>query len=414
MRILFLTQWFDPEPTLKGLGFARALQQRGHEVEVVTGFPNYPGGKVYPGYRVRLRQVDSIDGIRIVRVPLYPSHDTSALGRVANYGSFAVSAAVTGGIGVTRPDIIYAYHPPATIALPALTLSWRWRVPYVLDIQDLWPDTLAATGMVNHAALLRLADQFCRLAYRHATRIVVLSPGFREALTARGVPADKVSVIYNWCDESAMGAASSNAPVLHEAGLAGRFNVVFAGTMGRAQALGAVLDAARLVQSRQPSVQFIFVGGGILVESLRQRAAELALSNVKFLPVRPAAEVAPLLAAADVLLVHLRDDPLFSITIPSKTQAYLAAGRPILMAVRGDAASLIDESGGGITTPPEDSSAMADRICQLAAASPLALREMGERGRAFYRSMLSRDAGVARFDAVFRDALATTARPGRA
>ncbi len=404
MKILFLTQWFDPEPAFKGLAFAKALVDRGHQVEVLTGFPNYPGGRLYPGYRVKLWHRELIDGIKVTRVPLYPSHDGSAVRRVANYMSFALAAATIGACSVQRPDVAYVYHPPATIAFPAMVLKAFRGVPFVLDIQDLWPDTLAATGMVASRSVLWVVARGCRLAYRSAARITVLSPGFKRALADRGVPAGKIEVIYNWCHESAITKTQADAPILREACVEGRFNVVFAGTMGHAQALASVLKAAKLVAAQAPRVQFVLVGGGVQVAALKAQAIEMALPNVKFLPLRPAAEVGPLLAAADVLLVHLRDDPLFSITIPSKTQAYMAAGRPILMAVRGDAADLVKEAGAGVCTAPEDPGALAAAVCDLAAFSPEQLTAIGERGRAFYSQNLSLEMGTARFEAVLRSA----------
>ena len=409
MKILFLTQWFDPEPTFKGLAFAKALVERGHQVDVLTGFPNYPGGRLYPGYRVTLRKRESMDGIRITRVPLYPSHDGSSVRRVANYLSFALAAATIGVCSVRRPDVAYVYHPPATIAFPAIVLKAIRGVPFVLDIQDLWPDTLEATGMVTSGAVVRAVAWGCRLAYQSAAKIAVLSPGFKRALIDRRVPAEKIEVIYNWCHESAITHVQSEAPILREAGVEGRFNVVFAGTMGHAQALSSVLLAARLVAAQSPRVQFVFVGGGVEVAALKAQAIEMALPNVKFLPVRPAVEVGPLLAAADVLLVHLRDDPLFSVTIPSKTQAYMATGRPILMAVRGDAAKLVQEAGAGMCTTPQDPGALANAVCDLSAFSPARLSAIGERGRAYYLRELSRDAGTSRFEAIFRSVVANAA-----
>lgn len=409
LKILYLTQWFDPEPIFKGLAFAKALAAKGHRVEVLTGFPNYPGGRVHPGYRVRLRSRERMDGIPVTRVALYPSHDASAIRRSANYLSFAVSAATVGACSTGRPDVIYAYHPPATIALPAMAIGALRRVPFVLDVQDLWPDTLAATGMVSSRRALKAAGMFCDLAYRRAARISVISPGFARALAARGVPEGKIEVIYNWGREAAAAPGTSDgrtAPILEEAGIDGRFSVVFAGTMGRAQALSSVLSAAALVARKVPRVRFVFVGGGIEAPALRARAAETALENVVFLPVRPASEVAPLLVAADVLLVHLRDDPLFSITIPSKTQAYLQAGRPILMAVKGDAADLVTTAGAGVCVPPEDPEALAAAVCGLASAPPESLAAMGARGRAYYDAHLSFAAGIDRCEALLRRAIA--------
>jgi len=398
LKILFLTQWFEPEPIFKGVAVAKALAARGHQAEVLTGFPNYPGGRLYPGYRIRIRQRETMDGIPVTRVALYPSHDSSAVRRAANYASFALAGATIGAALVGTPDVVYAYHPPATVAVPAMAIRAFRGAPFVLDVQDLWPDTLAATGMVSSRRLMAAAGWFCRLAYRRAARISVISPGFKRSLVERGVPADKVEVIYNWGRETDSAQDTAGAPILLESGVGRHFTVVFAGTMGRAQALSSVLDAAGIVAARAPQVRFVFVGGGIEVDALKTRAAEARLPNVVFLPVRPAAEVAPLLGAADVLLVHLRDDPLFAITIPSKTQAYMEAGRPILMAVRGDAAALVTDAGAGICVPPEDPSALAEAVWKLAATPADTLSEMGARGRAYYWKHLSFAAGVDRLE----------------
>jgi colanic acid biosynthesis glycosyl transferase WcaI len=401
MKVLFLTQWFDPEPIFKGLPFARALRDRGHEVQVLTGFPNYPEGKLYPGYRLRLMQREVMDGIEVIRVPLYPSHDSSALRRVANYVSFALAASLIGSWAVRRADVMYVYHPPATVALPAIVIGTLRGIPFVYDIQDLWPDALAATGMVKSGFLLRLVDWWCRMTYGMADRIVVLSQGFKRVLVQRGVEEAKVEVIYNWAEEGAAAAAPPNASLSPDA-LPGPFNVVFAGTMGKAQALETVLQAARIVKGSDPDVRFTFIGGGTEVERLLDLAREMQLDNVVFEARRPMSEMGAVLGAADLLLVHLKDDPLFAITIPSKTQAYMAAGRPIVMAVRGDAAELVKRADAGVACPPEDPEALAKRIIELRRLPWERLEEMGQNGREFYKRELSIQVGVGRFEELFR------------
>src|SRR5690606_27764828 len=154
VRVLLLTQWFDPEPTFKGLVFARELVRQGFEVEVVTGFPNYPGGKLYPGYRVKLLQREFIDGVHVTRVPLYPSHDHGAIKRVLTYVSFAAALLFYGLFGAKRADVIYAYHPPLTVGIAAALIRFFRRIPVVYDIQDMWPDTLRATGMFSNEKAL--------------------------------------------------------------------------------------------------------------------------------------------------------------------------------------------------------------------------------------------------------------------
>ena len=401
MRIVLLTQWFDPEPTFKGLAFARELASRGHTVQVLTGFPNYPGGTLYPGYKVRLLQRETIDGISVLRVPLYPSHDGSALKRIANYLSFAFSAALLGPFLLRQADVVYVHHPPATVALPAMMLKLLRGMPFVYDIQDLWPDTLAASGMLNNRAILKCVDMWCRLTYRIAGHIVVLSPGFKHKLRERGVPGEKISVIYNWCNERQIAIMERSAAVKREPQMAGHFNIVFAGTMGKAQALGAVLDAAELLAARLPQVQFVFIGGGIDVERLKQIKAEKKIDNVLFLSRRPISEIGSALSMADLLLVHLKVDPLFEITIPSKTQAYLAAGRPVLMAVRGDAANLVEKAGAGIACTPEDAGSIASAVEKLAAMTHEERDEMGRRGARYYQQELSLAVGANHFEKLF-------------
>lgn len=400
-----LTQWFDPEPTFKGLAFAKGLRERGHEVEVLTGFPNYPGGKVYKGYRIRPFQREVMAGIPVIRVPLYPSHDTSAIRRGANYATFALSAATIGAVAVKPADVMYVYHPPATVALPAMMIRSMRRIPFVYDIQDLWPDTLDATGMVNNKSLRKMVDRWCRWTYRAAARIVVLSPGFKEMLVARGVPGGKIEVIYNWCDEAQIPKTPKNESLEKELGFSGRFNVLFAGTMGKGQALDAVLDAAGRIQDRIPEVQFVFVGGGIDVDRLKGVSRERRLGNVLFLPRRPISEIGEILNLADVLLVHLKDAPLFRITIPSKIQAYLAVGRPILAGVRGDAAELVRLAGAGVDFQPENPESLSEAVEKLYRMPRARLEEMGNNGRRYYREKLSLSEGISRFEEVFQAAV---------
>lgn len=370
LKILIITQWFEPEPCAKGQAFATALRDLGHSVEVLTGFPNYPGGKLYPGYRLKPVRIDTIDGLRVVRAPLYPSHDSSALRRIFNYASFAASALVVGMLFTRRPDVIYIYHLPATTGVAGALMSKLRGVPFVFDVQDLWPDTLRATGMMQNRHALALVERVCQFVYRRAARIVTVSSGIRDTLVERKVPADKIDVIYNWCDEAAINAGTS-APA--PAVMAGRFNIVFAGTMGKAQALEAVLQAAKLVAPVHPDIQFVFIGSGVELDKLKALKHQLGLDNVVFVPRVRSNEVGAFLKAADALLVHLRDDPLFEITIPSKIQAYLAVGKPILLAVKGDAANIIREGNCGVVAQPEDPADIAAAACKL--------YDMGEAGR---------------------------------
>jgi colanic acid biosynthesis glycosyl transferase WcaI len=400
IRVLLLTQWFDPEPTFKGLIFARELVSQGYEVEVVTGFPNYPGGKVYPGYRVRLLRREIIDGVKVTRVPLYPSHGQSGIGRVLNYLSFAASALLYGLFGAKKPDVIYAYHPPLTVGIAAALIRFFRRVPVVYDIQDMWPDTLKATGMFSNERALKLVSVVCDWVYRHVDQLVVLSPGFKRLLIERGVPERKIDVIYNWCAEDTVCELPAHLPVNFPD--ASRFRLLFAGNLGKAQSLETVLAAAQLLQEKTEQLAFIFLGGGVEATRMRDIADSRKLTNVFFLPAVPMAEVGAYLSNADALLVHLKKDPLFTITIPSKTQAYMAAGKPILMAVDGDAADLVREAECGVVSESENPQALADAILALMKLPVPQRTQMGDSGRAYYRKALSLRVGAARFGDHFK------------
>lgn len=407
-RLILLTQWFEPEPAMRGLSFATEMARRGFKVEVVTGFPNYPGGKVYNGYRIRPLQREQIGQVDVTRLALYPSHDSSRLGRIFNYVSFFFTASFYLIFIAHRADVIYAYHPPLTVGIAAALTRLLRRTPVVLDIQDMWPDTLRATGMIGNETILRIIDVFCRLTWRNVDRITVLSKGFRRLLLERNVAPEKVRIIYNWADETAP-TASPPAALADR----GRLRVLFAGNMGAAQALDTVLDAARLVAERHGNVDFFLLGSGIEDERLKRRAGEMNLTNMYFLPRVPAAEVGNWLAAADCLLVHLRDDPLFAVTIPSKTQAYMAAGKPVIMAVAGDAAELVRQSGGGVVVPPAQPEALAEATIALSRLPREELTKLGAKSAQFYVENLSFSHGVDEFVALFEDVMVRRGGLGR-
>jgi colanic acid biosynthesis glycosyl transferase WcaI len=400
IKVLLLTQWFDPEPTFKGLVFAKALLEQGFDVEVLTGFPNYPGGRLYSGYRIRWIQREIINGVHVTRVPLYPSHDQSALKRVFNYVSFLLTSLIYGLFFARRFDVIYAYHPPLSVGITASLLKVFRRKPLVYDVQDIWPDTLRATGMLSNERLLSFIGRVCDWVYRRCDAIVVLSPGFKKLLIERGVPAEKIEIIYNWADEKSIQTPFGILP--KDFPDASRFKILFAGNMGKAQALDTILESAAILKSSHSPATFILVGGGVETERLKLKSSELGLDNVKFIAPMPMNQVGTVLQAADVLLVHLRKDPLFKITIPSKTQAYMAAGKPILIGVDGDAAHLITESQCGWVVPSENAQALAEEVAKLVNLKPNELKAKGDQAKAFYERELSVKVGVGRFADIFR------------
>lgn len=380
MRILLVTQWYWPEPVSLPTEMAETLQGLGHEVTVLTAFPNYPYGKTYKGYRRRLWRVEDINGVRVVRVPIYPDHSRSAGRRALHYASFFLTASTLGFIGCRRPDVIHVISPPIPVGFAGWLLGELWRTPFTLEIWDMWPETLAATGMIRSRGALALVGRLCGWLHRHAAAIRVVTPGFRENLLQKGVMPAKMRVISCWTDTEKHRPVQPDPKLGRELGFNERFTVMFAGTMGIAQGLDVVVDAAALLRDL-PYVQFALVGDGVDTERLRQRASEEQLQNIRFLGRYPADRMPELYALADVLLVHLRHDPLFRITIPHKIFTYLASGKPILAAMGGDVADLVESTGSGLTCRPSDPAALAALVREFVEMPAESRQAMGANGR---------------------------------
>jgi glycosyltransferase involved in cell wall biosynthesis len=326
---------------------------------------------------------ETADGVRIVRLPLYPSHDSSSMRRSLNYLSFFVSCFAYLLLRRSRFDLAYVYHPPITVGLAAALA----RMPFVLDVQDLWPDTIAATGMAGASRLVGPLGAACRFVYRRALAIVAQSEGIRRALVERGVQAAKVSVIYNW-------ALSEPGAIDEVRSRKEPFTLVYGGNIGRAQQLGNLIEAASILHSQRPDIRIQLFGSGIDEPELRRQARELP--SVSFAGRVPQHEIARHFAAADALLLHLGDDMLFDITVPSKTQSYLAMGRPIVAAVNGETAKLLRSSGAAIVVPPARPADLARAIIEMADTPSGRRRCMGEAGAEFYRNTLSFSQGMER------------------
>ena len=397
MRILILTQWYLPEPQELLSELAETLQKLGHEVTVLTGYPNWPAGKLYPGYRLRLYQREDINGVPIIRVPLYPNHSLSSVKRIANFLSFSVSLTVLGPWLMPPVDVIHVVHPPLTMGWAAWILSRYHRIPFTYEILDMWPETLRATGMLNNEQALKLIGRFAKWVYSRAAAIRVISPGFRDNLIDKGVSSEKIHVISNWVDTNFFRPVESDVVMAKKLGLAGRFNVMYAGTIGLAQGLDTVLDAAILLRDI-PKVQFVLVGDGADCQRLQVMAAERQIHNILFLGRHPATEMPRLYALADVLFLHLKDDPLFRITIPHKIFTYLASGLPILAAIEGDASEVVCGAQAGVVCKPGDPKGIADAVRKLYLLSPAERTSLGMNGRRAAVELYTRENLVAQIE----------------
>lgn len=402
MRVLILSQWYIPEPDIKIHLLGKDLVTRGHTVTAITGFPNYPQGRIYPDYHQRIWQWEEMDGVRVLRLPLYPDHSCSAVRRSLNYLSFAASASVLGPVLCGPADVMWVYHPPLTVGIPAWWIGLLRQVPFIYEIQDMWPETMAASGMMSSERTMAWLGRLAQFVYRQAVAITVISPGFKRNLISKGMPAEKIHVIPNWADEEIYRPVPRDEALAAEHGLAGRFNVVYGGNMGAAQGMHNVIEAATLLRDL-PDVQFVLIGDGVDEDALRKMVRERQLDNVRFLGRQPAEDMPRFFALADVLLVHLKRDPLFEITIPGKTIAYLACGRPILCVVEGDAANVVRDAGAGLVCPPEDPAALAQAVRHLL-TMPAEQREvMGQAARRAFLASYTRRILVDRYEALFKE-----------
>lgn len=412
MRVGILSQWFDPEPgpaRLPGV-LARALASRGHQVQVVTGFPNYPTGVLHEGYRIRRRLDETMGPVAVRRVALYPSHDRSPTRRLMNYFSFGASASVS-GVGAFRDvDVIWVYASPLTLSWPVWVSRLR-GVPVVLHALDLWPDTLAVSGFDRGGLASRPTDAllsaWSRLMYRSADIVAYNSPGVGDVLAARGVRRDRLAYVPLWTDEQVFRPGGPDLRA--ELAIADDTVVLlYAGTLGAAQGLDSLIEACRHVQGSR--FLCLVAGSGPAEAELTDQARRTGVENIRFLGRVPVERMTRLMATADICYIGLRAHPLSAMTMPSKTQSILASGRPALVAAQGDVARVITESGAGWAVAPDDIAAIADRIGMACATGRAGLADLGRNGRTYYERTFSVRRGVDRIE----ELLTAVARPGPA
>ncbi|WP_156971342.1 glycosyltransferase [Knoellia sinensis] len=381
---------------------ARSLVERGHTVEVLTGFPNYPEGRLHDGWRIRHYQRDEFaPGITVHRAPLWPNHEPSAVKRMANYLSFAAGATAVALTRIPRPDVWLTYSSPATAALPAMLARRGVRAPSAMVVQDLWPDSVTGSGFLPGRAsktLDRAIAPFCHLTYRHARRIGVISPGMADVLIARGVNPEKIRHTPNSVDASRLETAQP-ADLHAELGAAGERIFLYAGNMGPMQDLVPLVRAFDGVHG----AHLLLVGDGVERSLIEAAAAEVV--NVHVRPPVPTEEVGRLIMGADVQVVSLRDTALLRVTMPSKVQTSLASGKPTLVHAAGDAAALIVDSQAGLAARPGEVESIRRAIRTIVEASSEQLAAMGQRARHAFDERFSPSAAGLQLEAMLLSAL---------
>jgi len=412
MNVLIVTHYYPPEPHRLIEELAGTLKEFGHTVRVLTGFPNWPSGRLHPDYPLRFLRKENLSGVEVYRTPVYPDHSRSVFKRTLNLVSFAISASLLGPFVVPRCDVVWVISPP-TVALPGWLLSAIWKVPVVYDVLDMWPETLAATQMLGSSWVVSAVGWGMKKLYDSCAAIRVVSPGFQSDLIRKGVAPEKICYVPNWVDTDVYSRRAHNCGCDESKRRANKFRIVYAGNIGIAQGLDVVLDAAELLRANT-EIEFVLIGDGVDYLRLRRVAEARQLENVRFLGRRPTTEMPEVYAEADVLLVHLRDEPIFRITIPHKILEYLASGKPIIAAVSGSAAEVVRFADAGIICEPSNAGSLAEAVTRMIAMPEGERLDMGRNARNAACKDYSRLPVVRKLEGILLKAVKAHRRPSPA
>ena len=413
MKILYVCQYFPPEmgaPAARAVELARHWVRAGHDVTVLTGFPNHPTGVVPPEWRPRLRNLvyrETVDGIQVVRTWLLPLPNRKSYERILNYSSFGLSAAFR-GVELRRPDVVIATSPQLLVGLAGWWIALWQRVPFVFEVRDLWPESLSAVGMGEDRSLLhRVLGFVAGFLYRKADRIVPVTPAFKTHLVRHWqVPTGRIDIIENGVESDLFTPQDSERDeVRRELGLETKFVVAYIGTLGMAHGLDTLVEAATRLQAANPAVAFLLVGEGADKERILALAREHKLQNLHAVGQQPRERMPAFISAADACAVLLKKTELFKTVVPTKMLEFMACARPVLLGVDGQARELMEEAQGGIFIEPENAAALVDAIARLA-ADPAMGRRLGENARRYVLAHCSREQTASQYIRVLNGVIA--------
>lgn len=401
MKILYVSQYFPPEmgaPAARAAELSRHWAKAGHDVSVLTGFPNHPTGVIPPEYRSRARRLvarERVDDVHVLRTWLLPFPNRKAYERMLNYGSFCVSAATT-GLFVSPPDVVIGTSPQLLVGLSAWWIARAKRVPFVFEVRDLWPESLAAVGMGNenfvlHRSLARIAG----FLYRKSDHIVVVTQAFEEYLVEHwNVPRQKISVVENGVETNLF--VPSKNDLRSQLGAEGKFIVCYIGTMGMAHGLETLVDAACQLRQSDPDVLFLLVGEGADKERIMTMARALGLDNLRFVDQQPRETIPAYISASDASLVLLKKTDLFKTVIPTKMLEFMSCARPVILGVDGQAREIMEKAQAGIFIEPGNANALVEAVKRLRADASLR-EKLGSNGRRHIVEHFSREQTAATY-----------------
>jgi glycosyltransferase involved in cell wall biosynthesis len=382
MRILIVTQYFWPE-NFKINDIALALKERGHEVLILTGKPNYPNGKFSKGYTFFNNRIEFWNGIKIYRSPIIPRGKGKGIQLFVNYISFSIFASIKLLFIKNKFDKIFVYEPsPITVGIPGIVAKYKFRAPLYFWVQDLWPESISAAGGINNKSVIAVLDWLTRFIYKHSKKVLVQSKAFIPYILNQNTEKDKL-VYYPNSTENYYEELSTDQELLKT--LPKGIKLMFAGNIGEAQSFDTLLKAASILKKELIDVKWIILGDGRMKGYVNQKIKELNLEdNFFLLGAFPSTEMPKYFSCADALVVSLKKDPIFALTIPSKIQSYLACGKPIITSLDGEGSKIIEEANAGFTSPSEDCEGLVANIKKFLTLSNDEQKILGQNGRAYF------------------------------
>jgi glycosyltransferase involved in cell wall biosynthesis len=369
VHILFLTDNFPPEvnaPASRTFEHCREWVKLGEQVTVITCAPNFPRGRVFSGYKNRLWQTETIEGIRVIRVWSYITANEGFVRRSLDYASFMVTAAIA-SLLVKKVDVVIGTSPQFFTVCAAYVVGLLKRVPWIFELRDIWPESIKAVGSMKDGILYRSLEKLELFLYRKANRIISLTQSFKVELISRGISAEKIDVITNGVDLSLFKPRSKNQALLKQLGLENKFVAGYIGTIGMAHGLETLVEAAEILQGTPAAINihFLVLGDGARKGVIKELASQKKLKNIAFIDTVPKSEVGDYWSLLDVSIIHLKKDPLFEKVIPSKLFECMGMGIPVLHGVLGESAEIVNRLGVGKTVPPESPEELALELIKL-------------------------------------------------
>ncbi len=401
MKILIISQYFYPE-NFRINDLAEELSKQKNEVTILTGLPNYPQGKIYKGFNFFSIGFQKRSKFKIFRVPLIPRYSSKSWQLFINYLSFAFFSSLIAPFFLNdKYDAIFVYEPsPFTVGIPAVILKKLKKIPIVFWVQDLWPESIEAVNITKSKLIINLVGVFVKWIYKNCDIVLIQSRGFMKPAILRGAEKYKIKYLPNWAEDFFI-PLKPLQKFTKEYPKKG-FNIVFAGNLGEAQSLDTIINAAQIIKDRQ--INWIIIGDGRKKDWMEKKVISMKLSNqFKFLGSKPVKQIPNYFAVADVLLVTLKNDPIFSYTIPGKIQSYLACGKPIIAAINGEGAKIINESDSGQAVSAEDHTNLARVIVKFSKMSKSELDYRGKKALEYYNNNFNRETLIRKIETIIRN-----------